>query len=406
MELSTIDGQEARADRKFHGETNWISSFLLAGVLLGSVGSLFVVWQYHLGTDPRLIGLHFLAINAGYLGAVVLSRSILLRFSVRVTAAGAALTGCLAYVALSWLAPPVSAFWRILALGFAGLAGGTLISALLYGLRSRFADAPGEVATRSGAFFGLGCLVATLIVTTTYFVGSIRIQTLILAVVPLCYFVFYVRAHGEGPIPDEIHYSAFDSLTKLRSLAPILFSLLLFFQLGNEWSIAGWLPLFLIHHLGVNPAAALFALALYFATLMLGRFLALWLLCRLGYRKLLLLGSIVLGLAGCLGLGLTTSQVEAVAAVVAIGLGFAPVCPLVAQTLDDRFSFHPAFYNSIFSVGITGAFCAPWLLGYVDAYLRIEYVVLLPAAGTMVVLVLAFLLILDAHLITSRPQDE
>jgi FHS family glucose/mannose:H+ symporter-like MFS transporter len=400
LELSTTNGQEARLGRNFYIGTNWISSFLLAGVLLGSTGPLLVAWQYHLGTDPRLIGLHFLSMNAGYLAAAILSRFILVRFPVRLAAAGASLIGCLAYVALSWLPPPVPAFWRILALGFAGFSGGMLVSALLYGLRSRFAEA----TARSGAFFGLGCLLATLVVSTTYFVGSIQIQTLILAVVPLCYMVFYLRTQRQKPMTDVVDDAAFGSITNLRSLAPVLFSLLLFFQFGNEWSIAGWLPLFLIHHLGVNPAGALFTLALYFATLMLGRFLALWLLRRLGNRKLLL-GSVAVAMTGCLGLGLTNSLIEAVAAVIAIGLGFAPVYPLVARSLDDRFSFHPAFYNSIFSVGITGALCAPWLLGYVNAYLPIEYLVLVPAIGAMMVLILAFLLMLDARLVASGPHS-
>lgn len=405
MELSTSNGQEAGPGHNFYIGTNWISSFLLAGVLLGSTGPLLVAWQYHLGTDPRLIGLHFLSMNAGYLAAAILSRFILLRFPVRLAAAGASLIGCLAYVALSWLPPPVPAFWRILALGFAGFSGGVLVSALLYGLRSRFAEAPTHATARSGAFFGLGCLLATLIVSTTYFVGSIQIQTLIIAVVPLCYVVFYLRTQHQKPVTEEVDDAALGSITNLRSIAPVLFSLLLFFQFGNEWSIAGWLPLFLIHHLGVNPAGALFTLALYFATLMLGRFLALWLLHRLGNRKLLL-GSVAVAMIGCLGLGLTNSLVEAVIAVIAIGLGFAPVYPLVAQSLDDRFSYHPAFYNSIFSVGITGALCAPWLLGYVNAYLPIEYLVLVPAIGAMLVLILAFLLILDARLVASQSPGD
>ena len=44
----------------------------------------------------------------------------------------------------------------------------------------------------------------------------------------------------------------------------MLFSRPSFVQSGNEWAIAGWLPLFLIHRLGVNPESAILALALYF----------------------------------------------------------------------------------------------------------------------------------------------
>ena len=37
----------------------------------------------------------------------------------------------------------------------------------------------------------------------------------------------------------------------------VLLSLLLFFQLGNEWALAGWLPLFLSQRLGISPPSAL-----------------------------------------------------------------------------------------------------------------------------------------------------
>ena len=42
----------------------------------------------------------------------------------------------------------------------------------------------------------------------------------------------------------------------LRSVLAIIFALLLFFQFANEWSIAGWLPVFLIDRLGLSPATA------------------------------------------------------------------------------------------------------------------------------------------------------
>ena len=95
-----------------------------------------------------------------------------------------------------------------------------------------------------------------------------------------------------------------ESLSKLRSVAGLLFSLLLFVQFGNEWAIAGWLPLFLIHRLGINPESAIWALALYFGALMLGRLFAQVLLPRMPHRRMLI-GSIVLAMLGYLALSFT-----------------------------------------------------------------------------------------------------
>ncbi len=105
---------------------------------------------------------------------------------------------------------------------------------------------------------------------------------------------------------------------------------------------------------------------------------------------------------GYLLLSFTTSLAGAWVAVLVIGAGFAPIYPLIAESLDDRFSFHSGFYNSIFSIAITGAMCAPWLLGYVDSILGIRYVMLLPALGSVAVLVLALLIMLEARLMTDN----
>lgn len=387
----------------------WISGFLLLGILVGLLGSLLIAWQYHIDTDPQLIGLHFLALNAGYVIGVASAQRLILRFPIRLLA----LTSCgiafASLVALTLLIPPMSPLWRLVGLGFMGSAGGALATALLYVLAPYFAESPAALANRSGLLFGCGCLVATLMVGITYFAGSVQIETALLAIVPLIFLLIY----GANKLPSALipapvrgeENRVRQTLRSARSVAAVLFSLLLFFQFGNEWALAGWLPLFLIHRLGANPVWAIFALAVYFLALMLGRFAAQNLLPRANHRKLLL-ASIVAAMLGYLLLSLTNSMTGAWIAVVVIGAGFAPIYPLIAETLDDRFSYHPGFYNGIFSIAITGAMLAPWLLGYVDAYLGIRYVMLLPACGSIIVLVLALLIMMEAHVMGGRKSGR
>jgi fucose permease len=148
-------------------------------------------------------------------------------------------------------------------------------------------------------------------------------------------------------------------------------------------------------------------LAVYFLALLIGRIASQPLLRRVNHRKLLL-WSVFSAMLGYVFLSLTPSMAGASVAVVIIGAGFAPIYPLIAERLDDRFSYHPGFYNGLFSVAITGAMFAPWLLGYVDNYLGIAYVMLLPAIGSVIVLFLALLLMLEAHVMggPSRNQGE
>jgi fucose permease len=391
------------------GARDWISGFLLLGILVGLLGSLLIAWQYHIDADPKLIGLHFLALNAGYVIAAAIAQRLLPRLAIRTLALASCTIGIASLAALSIMAPPIPAVWRIVGLGFIGFAGGLLATSLLYVLEPYFARSPALIANRAGALFGCGCLIATVMIGATYFAGSVQIETALLALAPLIFLIVFAANKfpaARRPVPvREDENRVREMLRDLRSIAAVLFSLLLFFQFGNEWAIAGWLPLFLIHRLGANPVWAIFALAAYFLALLLGRLLAQPLLHRVSHRKLLL-SSVFAAMAGYLLLSLAPSMATAWIAVLLIGAGFAPIYPLIAETLDHRFSYHPGFYNGLFSVSITGAMLSPWLLGYVDNYLGIRYVMLIPAFGSIAVLILALLIMLEAHLMGTKKDGE
>ncbi len=387
----------------------WVSGFLLLGVLLGLFGSIAIAWQYHIDVDPRLIGLHFLALNAGYVIAVAAAQYALTRVSIRTVAVIACGAGFAGLLALSFVPPPVDAAWRMLGLGVVGLAAGALASALLYALEPFFTNAPALTINRAGILFGCGCLVVTTMVGMTYFAGSIRIETALLAVVPLVFGISFAGTKypvALAPVVARRQDPIRETLKDLRSVAAVLFSVLLFVQFGNEWAIAGWLPLFLIHKLGTNPVWAISALALYFLALMIGRLLARRLLARWSHRRFLA-GSTLASVVGFFLLSLTGSFAVACLAVIVIGGGFAPIYPLVAETLDERFSYHPGFYNGIFSIAITGAMSAPWLLGYVEAWLGARWVMLLPAVGSIIAAAVVLLIMLEARVMNgTKPEPS
>lgn len=392
----------------------WCSGFLLLGILLGLFGSIAIAWQYHIDVDPRLIGLHFLALNAGYVIAAAGAQYAVVRVSLRTLAVFACVVGLAALLGLSFVAPPAAIGWRMMGLGLVGLSAGTLATALLYGLEPFFVRAPAATANRAGTLFVAGSLVATAMVGMTYFAGSIRIETALLAVVPLVFAITYAATRYPASLAspatrqrDPAHERSplRDTLKDLRSVAAVLLSVLLFFQFGNEWAIAGWLPLFLIHRMGVNPVWAISALGLYFLTLMLGRLIARRLLVKVRHGKLLVAGAFA-AVAGFLLLSFTGTFAAACIAVVVIGAGFAPIYPVIAETLDERFSYHPGFYNGIFSLAITGAMCTPWLLGYVEGSLGVQWIMLLPAAGSIVSLCAALLLMLEAKVMSGSHSQR
>lgn len=383
------------------GGREWIYGFLLLGVLLGITGSILIAWQYHIGADPALIGIHFLSLNAGYVVASLLAIPLSRRFSFRKIALAASALATFTFVSLSFAAPPAAAGWRIFGLGSLGFSAGLLASALLHVLDSFYTKAPSYAANLTGALFGCGSTLATVVIAMTYFAGSVQLEVGLLGLVPAIFFILFWRtkfAAATGttaPSPEKVKH--WQSLRDVRSIAAVLFSLLLFFQFGNECVVGGWLALQLVQRLGVNPAEAVFCLASYFLALTAARLGARWLLPYVNTKRLLY-ASILVSMAGYGALTFAPDVATACAASVVLGFGYAPIYPVIAETLDHRFSYHPGFYQGVFSIAITGAMSAPWLVGYLYGWLGTESVMLLPAFGSVAVLVLALLIRLEARL--------
>ena len=178
----------------------------------------------------------------------------------------------------------------------------------------------------------------------------------------------------------------------------VLFSLLLFFQFGNEWAIAGWLPLFLSQRLGISPATSVGMLAMYWLALLVGRVAAQWILPRVSHGRLLL-WSVLAAMFGCLLLLATDNRFGAICGILLLGGAFAPIYPLVVEKIGHRFpNYHPGFYNGIFSFAIAGGMLAPCTLGYFASVWGVRVVMGLPLAGSAVVFLLLMLISLEARL--------
>src|SRR5262249_13351159 len=154
---------------------------------------------------------------------------------------------------------------------------------------------------------------------------------------------------------------------------------------GNEWCIAGWLPLYLIHHLGVSPKTAVLTLAFYWMALLVGRTVAVSALPRLPHGKLLG-GSVLSAMSGCLILAFTNNLFGAGTAILLIGAGFASIYPLVAERIGRRFPYYnPGLFNGIFSFALMGGMMAPATLGFAAEAWGVGAMVWIPALGTTMV---------------------
>jgi fucose permease len=218
-----------------------------------------------------------------------------------------------------------------------------------------------------------------------------------MALVPATFALLYSKVPSGLP-SRPVHADVLQAFQDLRSLSAVLFALTLLFQFGNEWSIAGWLPLFLIRRVGLNPASALLVLAWYWLCLLLGRVVAVALLSRVRHGRILAC-SVGAAFLGCLILFFTDNAFGASTGACFVGIGFASIYPLVAEQIGRRFRhYHPGFFNSIFSLASLGGCVAPAALGYAAEAYGIGVVMAVPLLGTCMVVALLLLIWLESRI--------
>jgi fucose permease len=272
--------------------------------------------------------------------------------------------------------------------------------ALFYAISRNYQADSADTVNLGGVWYGLGCMAATLLVAGTFYAYTVPTILVFMAAVPAIFAAMYARETYQAP-PEGTHPTIAQAFQDFRSLGAVLFALLLFFQFGNEWSIAGWLPLLLIRRIGLSPEAALLDLALYWLALTAGRLASTAILPRVRHSRLLF-GSVAAALFGCVILYFTDNGFGAATAAVFLGGGYASVYPLVSEAIGRRFPYyHPGFFNGIFSFALVGGLLAPATLGYAASVWGVGVVVGIPLTGTCMVMVLILLIWLESK-VTGR----
>jgi len=382
---------EASAARKV------LAGFFLTGLLMSFLGPILPAWGYHIRSDYSAAGLHFLAMALGIIASVGGSHRLLpikgIRFLLVLSSGVAA--GSL--LALALMSPPVALGWRLAGIFLVGASSGGLATALFHGISSIYEHDPAATANLAGLLFGLGSLTTALLVSGTFYVYTVPSILVFLALVPAYFAAFYARsAFPAQPARPQPGWR--EALADFRVPAAVLFALLLFFQSANEWSLAGWLAIYLIQKVGISPAAGLFLLALYWFALIVGRALAQFLLSRVRHARLLSLSAFS-ALFGCTVLSFTTNLFGAVTGILFVAGGFAFVYPLVVEKIGHRFPyFHPGLFNGIFSLAMAGGLLAPWVAGSLADLWGIRMMLVLPLLGTFMVFGLVLLIRLEAVL--------
>lgn len=382
------------------GSRRALAGFFVSGLLIAFLGAILPAWQYHLSSEYGTVGFHFFGLIAGILASVWISPPLIEKKGIGWTLAFACAAASTALLYLAFVSPPFAPWWRVAGMALVGCSAGILHTAIFNAISPMYRHDPVATVNLGGMLFGLGCFTVALLVSGTFYMYSAPAVQVWIAIIPALFGWMYVRTRftaqpaAHAPSPHAV-------LAELRSPGAVLFSLVLFFQFGNEWAVAGWLPLFLSQRLGISPATSLGMLALYWLSLLVGRIVAQWMMPRVKHTRLLVT-SVLGGVFGSIVLMATDNRFGATAGVLLLGCSFAPIYPLVVERIGHRFpSYHPGFYNGLFSFAIAGGMLAPCTLGFFASLWGIWVVMGLTLAGSVMVFVLLMLVWLEARFNTA-----
>ncbi len=374
-----------------------LGAFLVSGILMSFLGAILPAWGYHLRSSFVEVGGYFLSLALGLLLSVGAGHFLLASRSLKFLLIAASVLGCCAFLFLAFSSPPAPAAYRLIGVFGIGLSAGLLNAGVFHAISPIYQRDRAATVNLAGLLFGTGSLLTALLVAGTYYVYTVPSILILFAAVPGLYAVACSNTNFAGNSSVQT-LPLTQVLRDFKNPGAVLFSLLLFFQFANEWSIAGWLPLFLIRRLGISPADSLLLLAFYWGALLVGRLVSQLVLKHVN-RALLLMGSIVSALMGTIVLTSTNNLFGAIMGVLFVGAGYASIYPLVVEKIAHRFPYyHPGFYNGLFSLAMTGGFLAPWVLGYFAEAWGIQAVMILPMLGTCMVFLLALLIMLESKL--------
>ena len=372
-------------------------------MLFAFLGAILPVWGYHLTELYARVGNYFLAFNMGLFAANRLSAWLLPKRGIRWCLRLACGVACAVLVAMAYT-PFTSVNWRMAGLLILGTCTGLLHGAIFQAITPIYRHDPAATGNLAGIFFGLGSLFTALLVAGTYYVYSVSVILLMIAAIPGLFAVWYSRVQHDVTVQPTPKLRS--TMKDLRSPMAIQFGLLLMLQSANEWSVGGWLALFLTQRLGVSPSSSLLFLALYYAALVVGRIAAQSILPAVHHGKLLIISSLAAAL-GFVILTFTDNRFGVVSGIVFVGIGFAPVYPLVAERIGDRFPYYdPALYHGIFTLAFAGALLVTGAQGYLAEWLGVRSILIVPLIGSLLVTLLLVLILVEMKFASLNKKSE
>ena len=374
-----------------------LRAFLICGFLLALPGGLLPLWGYHVDSEFGTAGNYFLALGIGMAGAMGISRKFADRWRADRLLTAGCITASAALLMLTIAAPPAQVWYRTLCLFVTGGAAGLVASAVFASIGAAWDANPAGVTLQGGIYFGAGSIAASLLMAGCFggeTIGDTDATRLlaISALLPAAAAVAFRRLPMAVAVVETAEIADDSAGRDRRTVLAVLFGFLLFFQFANEWSIAGWLPVYLIDRLGMSPVGAVMLLAVYWGALTVGRIGATVLVKVMPHGRLLGISAFC-ALFGGTALTASDTRGGVVVGILLMGAGFSAIYPLASERIATRFTgYHPGYFSGLFMFAMSGGIFAAFVLGHLAGWIGLRAIPLAAMLGSCAVFALILMI--------------
>ena len=356
------------------------------GIVMALLGAVLPLLSKQIGFDLAQAGNMFLVMNCSMLAAMLSLGMLMDRFGQKPVLIG----GAIAVAAALVLLIRATTYGAVLfSAGLLGVGGGALNGATNTLIADLYADPRRKASALNllGVFFGFGALFLPF--TIGALLEALGLQTILwlaamLSAVPAVIFLFlaFPPAKQKQGVPmAEVARLA-------RHPLLLLIAFLLFFESGNEFILGGYISTYLVREAEASLSAASYALAGYWAAIMLTRIVASRLLFRLKNAMLVRASALCTAMAVALLMGSRSVAAGACAAVL-IGAGCAAIYPTVLADAGSRFAeYSGTAFGIIFAIALVGGMALPWSVGQIAARNGLRWGLGLPIFNAVMIFIL------------------
>jgi len=292
-------------------------------------------------------------------------------------------------------------YYTLLAAFFFLGSGITILNITSVNLTSlSYSEKRGKMINLLHLFYGAGGIIAPYFVTLVLKLGFSWNYSFLFSIILLLVIFFEFNSTSLPEIESGEKKIMKTTSELLKDQKVILFSLIVFFQVGVEFSLVTWLAPFLKDVQGRTDLAVSFYLSLFFITFTLGRFLASFIVEKIGYYNYL----IYTGGAAALLISLALIGGHNFTILIPLsGLFLAGQVPTLQASILDIFGSSGikvvGFAQTAGMIGLT--VLSNWIVGFINDFISIE------AGFIFLVIILALAMLITYYLknISCKQKD-